>query len=137
VSTNGGALHAIAECAVGEKSLIWIAHFSGSHPKRVGRIDHVLLVVNGKHPSAVHLHFNRRLVPARKPKTINSLILPDKVSSIDQKDGFLAGWPAILTIAKSSASIHIFPSNRYFSSRSERHREQSNDTGRDPPPRLA
>src|SRR5260370_8171497 len=38
-----------------------------------------------------------------------------KSARLIQKDGFLAGWPAIFTIAKSSASIHLLPSNRHFS----------------------
>jgi hypothetical protein len=47
-------------------------------------------MIDGEYPSPVHLHFSRRLVTAGKPKTINSLILPDKVSSIDPEGRFLS-----------------------------------------------
>jgi len=64
---------------------------SGLRLKRVSRIDYVPLMVNGEYSSPVHLHFNGRLVPARKPKTINSLVLPDKVGSIDPEGWLLGG----------------------------------------------
>jgi hypothetical protein len=57
--------------------------FSGPRSKRINRTDHVPLMIDGKCPSPVHLRFNGRLVAIRKPKAINLLILPDKVSSID------------------------------------------------------
>ena len=64
---------------------------SGFRLKRVSRIDYVLLMVNGEHSSPVHLHFNGRLVAARKPKAINFLVLPDKVGSIDPEGWLLGG----------------------------------------------
>jgi hypothetical protein len=51
----------------------------------IRRIDHVLLMIDGEYSSPVHLHVDGRLVTARKPKAINSLISPDKVGSIDPK----------------------------------------------------
>src|SRR6266852_4448971 len=70
------------------KSLIRIAYVSGLRLKRIRRIDHVLLVIDGEYPSPVHLHFSGRLVTAKQPKTINSLILPDEVGSIDPERWF-------------------------------------------------
>src|SRR5260370_30359312 len=51
-------------------------------------IDHVLLMIDGEYPSPVNLHFNGRLVAVRKPKTINSLVLPDEVCTIDPERWF-------------------------------------------------
>src|SRR5467141_3558431 len=69
------------------KSVIPVA--SGLRLKTIRRIDHVLLMIDGEYPSPVHLHFNERLVAVRKPKTINSLVLPDKVCTIDPERRFL------------------------------------------------
>ena len=65
------------------KSLMRLAHISFLRLKMIHRTDHVLLMIYGEHSSPVHLHVDERLVTARKPKTINSLISADKVSSID------------------------------------------------------
>src|ERR1700730_2408028 len=59
----------------------------------IRRIDHVLLMIDGEYSSPVHLHVDGRLVTARKPKTINSLISPDKVSSIDPEGRFFSRVP--------------------------------------------
>ncbi len=67
------------------KSLIRIAHISLLRLKMIRRIDHVLLMIDGEYSAPVHLHFDGRLVMARKPKTINSLILPDKVFGMASK----------------------------------------------------
>ena len=40
-------------------------------------------MIDGEQSSPEDLHVDERLVTARKPKTINSLISPDKVSSMD------------------------------------------------------
>src|SRR5260370_28704890 len=77
-----------AKCGL-TKLVIWTA--SGLHLQRSGRIDHIQLVIDGEYSSPVHLHFNGRLVAARKPKTINSLVLPDKVGPIDPEGRLLGG----------------------------------------------
>ena len=50
-------------------------------------------MIDSEHPSPIHFHFNGRLVAARKPKTANSLILSDKVGSIDPKGRFFSRVP--------------------------------------------
>jgi len=72
------------------KSLMRIAHISFLRLTMIRRIDHVLLMIDGEHSSPIHLHVDGSLVTARKPKTINSLILPDIVSSIDPKGRFFS-----------------------------------------------
>jgi len=67
------------------KSLIRMAHISFLRLKMICRIDHVLLMIDCECSSPVDVHVDERLVTARKPKTINSLISPDKVSSMIQK----------------------------------------------------
>src|SRR5713101_389574 len=70
------------------KSLIRIAHISLLRLKMIRRIDHVLLMIDGEYSSPVHLHVDERLVTERKPKTMNSLISPEKVSSMDPEGRF-------------------------------------------------
>src|SRR5712691_7997755 len=70
-----------------------MAHASGFCLKSIGRIDYVLLMIDGEYSSPVHLYFNGRLVTVRKPKTINSLVSPDKVRMIDPEGRFLRGVP--------------------------------------------
>src|SRR6266481_6358753 len=53
-------------------------------------IDHVLLMIDGENPSSVQFHFNGSLVAVRKPKTINPLILPNKVCTIDPEGRLLS-----------------------------------------------
>src|SRR5260370_15538117 len=67
------------------KSLVRIADvsFLRLNLKMIRGIDHVLLMIDDEYSSPVHLHVDERLVTERKPKTIYSLISPDKVSSID------------------------------------------------------
>src|SRR6267143_5056964 len=69
------------------KSVISVA--SALRLKRICRIDYVLLMIDGEYHSPVHLHFNGRLVAVRKPKTINSVVLPYKVCTIDPEGRFL------------------------------------------------
>src|SRR6266550_2218745 len=69
------------------KSVIRIT--PGIRLKRIRRIDHVLLMIYGEYPSSVDLYFNGRLIAVRKPKTINSLVLPYKIGSIDPEGRFL------------------------------------------------
>src|SRR6267378_336908 len=71
------------------KSLMRLAHISFLRLKMICGIDHVLLMIDGEYSSSVHLHVDERLVTARKPKTIDSLISPDKISSIDPEGRFL------------------------------------------------
>ena len=71
------------------KSLIQSARVCGLRFERIGRLDLVLLMIDGENPSAVDLHINVSLVPERKPETIDSLILPDEVRSIDPERWFL------------------------------------------------
>src|SRR4029077_4472575 len=70
------------------KSLVFIAHAAGL---RLKRIDHILLMIDGEYSSPVYLDFHGRLVTIRKPKAINSLILPDKISSIDPEGWLFSG----------------------------------------------
>lgn len=72
-------------------------------------IDHVLFMVDGKNPSPVHLHFHIGLVPQRQPKTINSLIFPDKVCSIDPERRFLR------RVASDPHDREVIRSDPYFS----------------------
>ena len=50
-------------------------------------------MIDREYPPPVHLDLNERLVAERKPKTINSLVLPDKVRAIDPERRFLRGVP--------------------------------------------
>src|SRR5258708_16205221 len=72
------------------KALVRIAHISFLRLKTIPRIDHVLLMIDGEYSPPVDLDVDVRLVTARKPKTINSLISPDKISSIDPEGWFLS-----------------------------------------------
>src|SRR5258706_8109062 len=72
------------------KSLIRFVHDSCLSLNAIRRIDHVLLMIDREDSAPVHLDFDPRLVTARKPKSINSLILPDKVSSIDPEGQFFS-----------------------------------------------
>jgi len=70
------------------KSVIRIT--SGIRLKRGSRIDDVLLMIYGEYSSSVDLYFNGRLIAVRKPKTINPLVLPDKICMIDPEGRFLS-----------------------------------------------
>jgi hypothetical protein len=116
------------------KSRIRIAHISLLRLKMICRIDHILLMIDGEHSSPVHLHVDERLVTARKPKTINFLILPDKVSSIDS-EGRSFG-----RVACDFHNREVLGVDPYFPLKqilvfAFRNRLQNNDTGRLPLPR--
>jgi len=61
-----------------------------SPPEDDRRIDRVLLMIDREYSSPVHLHVDGRLVTIRKPKNINSLVLPNKFSSIDPEGRFFS-----------------------------------------------
>src|SRR6266446_7420769 len=72
------------------KSLMRLAYISFLRLKMIRRIDHVLLMIDDEYSSPVHLHLDERLVTERKPKTIYSLISPDKVSSVNPEGRFFS-----------------------------------------------
>src|SRR5260370_38409365 len=47
-------------------------------------------MIDGENPSSVQFRFNGSLVAVRKPKTINPLIFPDKVRTIDPEGRLLS-----------------------------------------------
>src|SRR5205807_1017111 len=58
---------------------------------RICRIYHVLLMIDSEDLSPIELQFHERLVPEGQPKTVNSLIFPDKLRSIYPEGRFLGG----------------------------------------------
>src|SRR5215469_4646800 len=76
------------------KSLLLVTCVSRPISNRIG-IDHVLLMIDSEDFSPIDLYFHKSLVPEAQPKTVNSLVFPDNLRSIDaERRLFWAGWPA-------------------------------------------